>query len=56
MHPLSYDIKMINFCLKHIFKIYNFKAINTFEPKAQKCVVKVNFINFKFFSSFNDQY
>jgi hypothetical protein len=33
-----------------------FKAKNTFEPKAPKCVKNMNFTNFKLFFAFNDHY
>ncbi len=48
--------KMNNFCSRHILKIHNFQAKNTFEPKAPKCVKNMTFTNFKLCCAFNDHY
>ncbi len=48
---------MNNFCQKHIFKIHGFmKAKSTFEPKVDKCIIKLNPTNFNFLFLFNYQY
>ncbi len=47
MHPcfLSHKNEYI-FCQKQIFKIHVFKNKNMCEPRAFKCVVKINITNF----------
>ncbi len=48
---------MNNFCQKHIFKIHGFmRAKSTFEPKVDKCIIKLNPTNFNFLFLFNYQY